>query len=323
LVEGVANWAVGSAAKPNMSQLLKQTTGQPPVNPVSRHALFVERVTGPLNDLFPLMGTLGYRVARASDPEAITKFVKTLQRLSVVVMNCDTLKADCAKLVTTIKSQHPDLPIAALTKNPTSGLLPTAKFAFITGELDAMKDWFASRVRGEVYSAELVRQLLADFQALLSSFSLPTQPSEPCLKSSLTQLKEVNALVSFGGGGVSGHLILRASADDMAAAYRACIRHTRFPGHEDFEDLLGEVANQALGQVKRAIGAEDCRSGLPYFVRGSGATLRHKAGAPSLDFEFVQREVKLQIELCIHRLDGAVIQIGDSSPMQSGELRVL
>jgi CheY-specific phosphatase CheX len=201
--------------------------------------------------------------------------------------------------------------------------LPTAKFAFITGDVRAMQDWLASRVREEVYSPELIRQLLADFQALLASFSLLTRPSEPCLKSSLTQLKEVNAFVSFGGEGVSGHLILKASADDMAAAYRACIRRTRFPEHEDFEDLLGEIANQAMGQVKRAIGAEDSRSGLPYFVRGTGATLRHKAGAPSLDFEFTQREAKLQIELCIHRLDGAVIQIGESSQMQSGELRVL
>ncbi|HEY5960712.1 MAG TPA: chemotaxis protein CheX [Polyangiaceae bacterium] len=305
-----------------MSQIPKRMSGEPPANPIARHALFIERITGPLNDLTPLMGTLGYRVARASDPEAITKFVRTLQRLSVVVMNCDTLKADCGTLVTAIKSQHPDLPIAALTKSPNSGLLPPATFAFVTGNLQAMQDWLASRVRGEVYSAELVKQLLGDFQTLLSNFSLPTRPSEPCLKSSLTQLKEVNAFVSFGGEGVSGHLILRASADDMAAAYRACIRRTRFPGHEDLEDLLGEVANQALGQVKRAIGAEDSRSGLPYFVRGNGTTLRHKAGAPSLDFEFTQREAKLQIELCIHRLDGAVIQVGESSQMQSGELRV-
>jgi hypothetical protein len=308
-----------------MSQFPKRDTGRPSANPLARHALFIERITGPLNDLSPLMRTLGYQVVRASDPETITKLLGRLRRLSVVVMNCDTLKADCAKLVTAVKNEHPDLPIGALAKDPTSSLLPTPKFEFLTGELKSLQDWLASRTRGEIYSAELIRRLLTGFQALLASFALPSRPSEPCLKSSLAQLNEVNAFVSFGSESerVSGHLILSASANDMAAAYRTHVRRTRFPGHEDLEDLLGEVANLATGQLKRAIGAEDSRTGLPYFVRGAGAALRHKAGAPSLEFEFAQRQAKVRVELCIHRLDGGFIQVGDGSQMPSGELRVL
>jgi CheY-specific phosphatase CheX len=291
---------------------------------VARHALFIERIAGPLNDLSPLMRTLGYQVARVSDPEAIGKLLRMLRRLSVVVINCDTLKADCAQLVTLVKNQHPDLPIAGFAQDPNSKLLPKAMLEFVTSELDAMQNWLASRVQGEVYSAALVQRLLADFQALLGSFGMPTHPSEPCLKSSLTRLSEVNALVSFGSERVSGHLILGASVSDMASVYRTHVGRTRFPGHEDLEDLLGEVANQAIGQVKRAIGADGSRNGLPYFVRGEGAALRHKAAAPSLEFEFKQSGARVLVELCVRNFDGGTIHVADGvSQITPGELTLL
>jgi hypothetical protein len=294
------------------------------LSPVTRHALFIERIAGPLNDLSPLMKTLGYQVARVSDPEAVGKLLRMLRRLSVVVINCDTLKADCAQLVTMVKNQHPDLPVAGFTREPNSRLLPKAKLEFVTSELDAMQNWLASRVQGEVYSAALVRRLLVDFQALLRSFGMPTQPSEPCLKSSLTRLNEVNAFVSFGSERVSGHLILAASVSDMTTAYRTHVGRTRFPGHEDLEDVLGEVANQAIGQVKRAIGADSSRSGLPYFVRGEGAALRHKAGPPSLQFEFKQSGARVLIELCVRSMDGGTIHVADGvSQVTPGELTLL
>lgn len=281
-----------------------------PRTTIAKHALFIERLTGPLNDLAPSLKRLGYEVRRASDAQAVEALIRSLRRLSLVAVNGDTLKTESARLIATIKNQHPDLPVLWLTSDTKSVRALPKRPDFVSSDLKKLEERIGALVREEFYSPEFVRAILPGIQGVLGEFGLPTRASEPCIKSNLTTLNEVNAFLFFSGDGLAGHVVLSASIGDLTAAYRTQFAKTRFPGHDDLEDLLGEVANQVVGQVKRSMDSEalDCRLGLPHFIRGTNVSFRHKAGAPSLAIEFSGVSNKLQFELCLHRFDGRGIQ---------------
>lgn len=278
---------------------------------VSKHALFIERLTGPLNDLSSSLQRLGYEVRRASDAQAVDALIRTLRRLSLVAINGDTLRTEAARLLSAIKTQHPDLPVFWYTTDLKTVRSLPKRPDFVTTDLAKLEERITALVREEFYSPAFVRAVLPGIQSVLGEFALPSRAADPAIKSNLTTLNEVNAFLFFSGEGLSGHVVLSASVGDLNAAYRLQFTRTRFPGHDDLEDLLGEAANQIVGQVKRAIEGDtlDCRLGLPHFIRGSGVSFRHKAGAPSLAIEFTNGTGgKLQFELCLHRFDGSGIR---------------
>lgn len=278
---------------------------------VAKNALFIERLTGPLNELSSSLQNLGYEVRRASDAQAVDALIRTLRRLSLVAVNGDTLRTESARLITSIKTQHPDLPVFWYTSDLKSVRSLPKKPDFVTTDLAKLEERISQLVREEFYSPEFVRTVLPGIQGVLGEFALPTRPAEPCIKSNLTTLNEVNAFLFFSGEGLSGHVVLSASVGDLSAAYRLQFTKVRFPGHDDLEDLLGEASNQIVGQVKRSIESDalDCRLGLPHFIRGTGVSFRHKAGAPSLAIEFTNAASgRLQFELCLHRYDGGGIR---------------
>ena len=293
---------------------------------VAKHALFVERIGGPLNDLTPRIKELGYHVVRASEAQAVTSLIKSLRRLCLIVVNGDSLKVGAAQLVATIKTQHPDLPVLWLSKDRLGARALTGKVELVTDDLGKLEEWIARVVQADFYSPSFVEQLVSDIQGVLGAFSLPTVPSEPCVKSSLTGLNAVNALIFFTGDALAGHVILSGSLADLTLAHRTQFSRIQFPGQDDLEDLLGEVANQIVGHLKRLVESPDseCRPGLPHFIRGDGASFRHKAGAPSLVVEFGNAGQKLQLELCVHRFDGAGVRVesGDQH-LKSGVVNLL
>jgi hypothetical protein len=146
------------------------------------------------------------------------------------------------------------------------------------------------------------------------------------VKANLSELSEINAFLAFYGARLSGHVVLSASAGDLTAAYRGRFPRVKFPGTDDLEDLLGEIANQIVGQLKRSIqldGAE-CKMGMPYFIRGDSASVRYKADVPSLSIDFGNGTRKLHLELCVHRFDGGTIIDGPvSAHLKPGSIQFL
>jgi hypothetical protein len=97
-------------------------------------------------------------------------------------------------------------------------------------------------------------------------------------------------------------------------------------GEDDIEDFLGEVTNRIGGQIKRCVdpGTGECRMGLPHFIRGAGATFRHKAGTPALAVELASGQRKFHMELCLHRFDHGMISAADGPPaMEPGVVTFL
>jgi CheY-specific phosphatase CheX len=293
---------------------------------ITMRALLVERVGGPLSNLTPTIQQSGCEVVRAAEARAAVTLLRSLRRLSFVAVNGDSLTSDASWLVTSIKALHPDLPILWFSSDSkAAGGLPK-KLQFITDDLKKLEVRISRLVREEFYSPAFVDQVISCARTVFAEFALPTQSSEACVKSSLTCLSEVNAFLLFSGTRLAGHIILSTSIGDLSPAYRAQFPRARFPGLDDLEDLLGEIANQIMGQLKRFIHADgsDCRMGLPHFIRGVDAGIRHKAGAPSLAIEFGNEKQKIQLELCMHRFgSGRIGEAGSEEHMKTGSITFL
>jgi len=295
-------------------------------NQLVKHALVVERIDGLLNDLTPRLRGLGFQVARAADAQALDGLLRSLRRLSVLIVNEDSLRTDSREFVLSVRALHPDLPILWLASEAKSGgRIPSQKLDLVATDPQQILDSLTRRVRDDLYSEGLVRQLLLGFQSILLEFSLPTRPGEPYLKASLSTLGEVNAILFMMGNALSGHLILSASQNDLSLSHRAQLRKNKFPELDDLEDLLGEAANQIVGELKRRLDFDGVSVGLPHFFRGAGCGFRHKAGAPSLAVEFTKREQKLGLELCIYRADGSPARpkTSDEVHLKVGEFTML
>ena len=113
-------------------------------NPIVRHALLIERIDGPLNELSPSLRAFGYQVMRASEGQAIAGFVRSLKRLSLVVVNGDTLKTDAVQLVGSVREQHAEVPILWFAADGRLPRIPGARVELVT-DLARVQDWLVQR----------------------------------------------------------------------------------------------------------------------------------------------------------------------------------
>jgi CheY-specific phosphatase CheX len=245
----------------------------------------------------------------------------------MVVVEGTTVEKDAASLVATIKEAHPDMPIAWFTSDPKSVHRLGTKVELVTGDAEQLEAWLAPLSPKQYYSAEFVSRVVNDLQGVLAEFNLPTRTAEPCVKSGLSRLSEINAILLFSGEGIGGHVILSASSGDLLRAHRNQFPRASFPAQDDLEDLLGEVANRAVGQLKRTLRGmgPDFRTGLPHFIRGENASFRHKAGVPAIGLVFSENTRKVLVEVCVSRLDvqGGAIPRSNEPQMVPGVINVL
>ncbi len=298
------------------------TKREPPKRDNVKRALLVERLGGPLNVLTGEMERLGYEVLRASDPGAVRGLVGSLRRLSLVVVNGDSFRADPARLVGSIKEHHPDLPVLWLQANRAAA---PAKVDYAAADVERLTARIGRMARETFYSQNFVRAVVAAAQAVLTDFGAPAVAAEPGVRSSLSVVSELTAFIFFYGPGLSGHILFTATAGDVASVYRSQFRGGP-AGNDDVEDFLGEMTNRISGQIKRCIDpdAGECHMGLPYFIRGEGTSFRYKAGTPTLSIDLTSGERKFHVELCLYRFDHGMIRgVENASHMEPGVVNFL
>ena len=297
---------------------------QPSPSNTTRSVLLVERVGGPLTNLTPQLERLRCDVLRAPDARTVAALVRDVRRLSFAVVNGTAVRSDSAQLVRSIKDLHPDLPIFWFTEDAQSKA--PQKVELFTHELTKIESGVTALVSGGLYSDEFIQEFRSISMATLRDFHLPDNPAAYCIKSSLTKLSEANALVFFSGRYFAGQLTMSATFRDLQEGYCLLFPKDRSPGNDDLEDFLGEAVNRLVGRLKQSIERDgfDCSVGPPYFIRGSDAGFRGKAGAPSLAMDCSSGTARLALELCLYRFDGrgrGINSAGDS-PVP-GELKFL
>lgn len=276
---------------------------QAPASNATRSALVVDRVGGPLTSLTTHLERLRYEIMRAHDARGVAAMVRDVRRVSLVIVNGTSIRTDAAQLVRSIKDHHPDLPIVWFTEDADS-LVPQ-KVEVIAGDLKKLESRIAGLVNDGLYSNEFIQEFKGIAISMLRDFRLPDTASACHIKSSLTKLSEANAFVFFGGRYFAGQITLGTTFHDLQRAYCQVFPKERSPGYDDLEDFLGEASNRLVGRLKQSIERHgfDCTVGPPYFVRGSDASFRCKAGGPALAMDCSSGSERLQLELCLYRFD--------------------
>lgn len=294
---------------------------------IKKYVLLVDAREGALTEIADELKDLGYEVARADDFGAALKAVANLDRLSLVVVNTATTEAEYETFLASVRSLHPQLPVLWLTntREVVTAFLKQPSATLPSSDRAGLREQAAKLLRDEFYASDLVHAISDVAQQVLGEFGVKAERSAPYIKSNLTLLSDVNALIGFSGDGLSGHLILSASTDDASAVYWKSTPEVSQPHYDDLEDLLGEVTNRVLGRIKRLFESRGLSFKLrpPSFIRGPQARYRNKAGCPSLAIEFSEAGGLLRLEFCIDRMNVRALPGGETDFMQAGEITFL
>jgi chemotaxis protein CheX len=294
---------------------------------VKKYVLVVDAPGGGVARGASELKALGYEVAQVSDLAQALMAVSKLDRLSLVVVNCGTNSDGYEEFMASVRGLHPNLPVIWLG----DACNVVAKFLKQPGasdrglDLTALKFGAVKLLRDEFYRDDLVEEVVQAAHAVLQAFGVETTRSEPYIKSNLSALGDVNALLSFSGEGLSGHLMLSTSTENARTLQRSSAPNSPEPKYDDLEDLLGEIANRVLGSVKRVFESHSLSFKLrtPVFIRGPEARYRTKGSSPSLAIEFADNDGLLRMEFCVDRMQTDSLVRGDAEFLEAGQINFL
>jgi CheY-specific phosphatase CheX len=294
---------------------------------IKKYVLIVGAADGKVVQEAKKLRELGFEVAQVDDLQAAIRALDDLERLSLLVVDCATNQGNHHDFLAHVRGLHPELPviwvgesvgiIAGFLRQPT--LHPVS-------DVPSLTDGAAKLLREEFYANDLTEEVVEAAYAVFREFGVEANRSEPYLKSNLTLLSDVNAVIGFCGEGLSGHLILSASGDRARAMLSEAMPSEPEPGWDDLEDLLGEITNRILGAVKRVfeMRALSFKLRTPAFIRGPQARYRKQGAAPSIAVEFADVRGLVRLEFCLDRLDkGAMAQKADAKFVDAGQVHFL
>ena len=271
---------------------------------------------------------LGYEVAQVDNLEQALPAVEQLERLSLVVVNCATNLHHHDEFMIAVRALHPNLPVIWLadTYGVVTSFLKPPCVSESRSDLFALTEDAGRLLHEEFYASDLAGEVVEAAQNVLAEFGVSAVRSEPYLKSNLSVLDEVNALMGFAGEGMSGHVVLSASMASVRALHSRMGPCGREPQYDDLEDLLGEVTNRIMGATKRVFEARALSFKLrtPAFVRGCQTRYRNQGGSPSLAIEFTDEHGGLRLEFCVDRLNrDALSPYSNARVVEPGQIHFL
>lgn len=295
---------------------------------IKKYLLVVDAPDGEVAREAPALKSDHYDVAFVSNLEAALGAIARLERLSLVIVNCQTHVEHYESFMAAVRGLHPHLPViwVADSTNVVAKFLRPSLSVSKASDLRGLRDKAGKVLRDRLYGNDLVRDLMQATERALNEFGIDARCSDPYIKSNLTVLSEVNALLNFSGEGLSGYLILSASHENARTLYRQFSAGEGEPQYDELEDLLGEITNRVLGRAKEVFEARalPCKLDTPSFIRGSDAYFRSAGSSPSLAVEFGAKDALLLVEFCINRMDAKpAFSSEDVQFLETGEITFL
>ncbi|MBV9945624.1 MAG: chemotaxis protein CheX [Myxococcales bacterium] len=294
---------------------------------IKKYVLIVDAPGGEIARGAGELKALGYEVAQANGFAAAIQAVRRLDRLSLVVVNCEDVPSGYESFMASVRALHPNLPVLLLgdARAVVAKFLKQPGAAEAESTMELLKNDATKLLREEFYRTDLVLEVTDAAHRVLREFGVETLRSEPYIKSNLTSLGEVNALLGFSGEGLAGHLILTASVENALTLHKKYIPGHESPEYDDLEDLLGEIANRVLGGIKRVFESRALHFKVrtPVFIRGPEASYRSKGAAPTLAIEFSDTDGLLRLEFCADRMASARIAPIEAKFLEAGEITFL
>ena len=293
---------------------------------IKKYVLVVDEPDGEIAREAAALKNDDYDVASVSNLEAALGAITQLQRLSLVVVNCRNHSERYESFMAAVRGLHPHLPVIWVgdAANVVAKFLTPSLRDVKASDLRGLRDKAGKVLRDRLYGNDLVRDLVGATERALREFGIEAHCSEPYIKSNLTVLGEVNALLNFSGEGLSGYLILSASHENARTLYRRLSSKEAQPQFDELEDLLGEITNRVLGRAKEVFESRalPCKLDTPSFIRGSDAYFRSAGSSPSLAVEFGVKDALLMVEFCINRMDAKpAVSREDMSLTATGDIK--
>ena len=295
---------------------------------IKKYVLVVDEPDGEVAREAPALKSEHYDVAFVSSLEAALGAIARLQRLSLVVVSCRGHADGYESFNAAVRGLHPQLPVIWVgdTSNVVASFLRPALSTNKTSDLQGLRDKAGKVLRDRLYGNDLVCELVKATERALTDFGIEAHCSDPYIKSNLTVLAEVNALLNFAGEGLSGYLILSASHENAQRLYRRFSPGDGEPQFDQLEDLLGEITNRVLGRAKEVFESRalPCKLDTPSFIRGSDAYFRSAGSSPSLAVEFGSKDALLMVQFCINRMDAKpAVSSEDIQFLETGDITFL
>lgn len=295
---------------------------------VKKYVLLVDAPDGELALGAGELKASGYDVALVPDLGSALTAATELDRLSLVVVDCRRGAHECEEFMASIRGLHPNLPVIWLgdSRSVLSQFLKPPCASEPESNLEGLRRSATKVLRERFYANDLVREIVDVAEQVLREFGVEATRSEPYFKSNLSVLGDINAHLSFSGEGLSGHLLLTATAENARTLHRRSAPKVLDPREDDLEDLLGEISNRVLGGIKRIFESRALSFKLrtPSFIRGAQARYRSKSTAPRLAIEFADDRGFLRLEFCAdHMNTEAMTATDDSLFLNPGQITFL
>lgn len=295
---------------------------------IKKYVLIVDAPGGQVAKGAGELKALGFEVAQVHGFAQALMAIGRLDRLSLVVVNCEDVPNGYESFLASVRGLHPNLPVLLLgdASSVVVRFLKQPGAAERDSNVELLKSDATKLLRDEFYRTDLVQEVTDAAHRVLREFGVQTTRSEPYIKSNLTTLGEVNALLGFSGEGLAGHLILSASAENAFTLHKRYVPNHVDPEYDDMEDLLGEIANRVLGGIKRVFESRSLpfKVRTPVFIRGPQASYRSKGAAPTLAIEFSDADGLLRVEFCADRLGSASLPPPvETQFLEAGEITFL
>jgi CheY-specific phosphatase CheX len=250
-----------------------------------------------------------------------------LEKLSLIVVNSDSHRYGRQRFTSSLRSVQPRLPLLWIDsfEPDASGPAPP-RAATRHHDADGLKKRAAQLLQEEFYGSSLADDITNVAHRVFGEFGLEAECSGPYIKSSLSALSDLNALIAFEGERLSGHVLLGSTLTSARALHENALPGEAEPSADDLEDLLGEVTNRLVGGIKRVFEARSRSFKLKAtaFFRGPTGRYRNKASSPSLALEFTDRGGALSLEFCAERIaSGELVMSSEAAFVEPGQIHFL
>jgi CheY-specific phosphatase CheX len=254
------------------------------------------------------LAALGNIVLSSDEPAALLNAMDTRRDVSVVLVSSDVGQDQAAHVLSAVKQRYATLPVIWLGSE--LGGAPLGDFRAIPDALlhepvstDAILHTITELLHRR--HTETVSRLLVSVveQALRDTYAIETESPVVVVNATHRLVGEINSIVAFCGGGMSGCLLLSADESTLAGIHARVLPNAPPASRMQAEDLAGEIANLAVGKLKFALDqlGVACEIGTPLLVGSAGMILRRTNAQPSLVAEFNCREGIVRGELMIDR----------------------
>lgn len=224
-----------------------------------------------------------FEVIEVSDTLAASALLSSSSNACAWVVHESMEAEEAAELFANVDSQGVGMPLLYVTKE--GGILSGFGTVLPDVVLDAPLDP-ADLVRNisgllsrDVFSRTLLDVITDNVTRTISDSFIPDASVDKIwFRAGHAPMHLVNATIPFCGPAVSGRISVSTSTDTLKSVYARLVPDTPEVVHRVLEDLVGEMANQILGGLKRGMsaGGIDFALGVPMMYTGDKCPVRYR-----------------------------------------------